>query len=164
MAAAPRKPAGGVRAVRLHAAADIVRLDWSGGRCTGIVLRPGARAVDLPLLECRSRYTEEVAAGEGPAAVHHTLTLVLSRWQGRGLFTFEYLQRMAADGVVALITAEDGERMVAGWTERSADEQPLQLERLTFDTGCRPTDAPTAEMVLACDDATPAAEYVPKSE
>lgn len=164
MAAAPRKPAGGVRAVRLHAVADIVRLDWSGGRCRGIVLRPGAEALDLPLLEGRSRYAEEVAAAEGPAAVHHTLTLVLSRWQGRGLFTSEYLQRMAADGVVALLTAEDGERMVAGWTERLTDEQPLRLQRLTFDTGFRPADAPMAEMVLECDDTAPAAEYVPNSE
>lgn len=162
MAAASRKPAGGVRAVRLHAAADIVRLDWEGGRCRGIVLRPGAEALDLPLLECRSRYVEEAAAAEGPAAVHHTLTLVLSRWQGRGLFTSDFLQRTASDGVVALITAEDGEQMVAGWTERLTDEQPLRLQRLTFDTGCRPADAPAAELVLACDDTAPAAEYVPK--
>ena len=164
MVPTPRKPVGGIRRVLLCEAGAVqqVLLD-DAGRCSGIVLRPGAGSLELPLIEEQSCYTEECTADRGPAAVRHRLQVGLSHWQGRALFDAAFLARAATGGFVARIETLDGGGLLAGWSPRLGLEQPLRLEKLRYTSGTRRADAPAAVLTLGCDDEAPATEWIPSA-
>ncbi len=148
----------------LYAAGEIEAVEFDGDVCRGIRLRPGAEPVVLPLTEQRSYWTDETLMDRGPAAISRTLHIETNRWQGRAIFDEQFLNRAAFDGFVAVAEAVDGERFVAGRSLRLGAEQPLRLERLTFRSGSRRTDAPVAEIVLKCCDVVPAPYFIPENE
>ena len=157
MEATPRKPVGGIGRVILCPAAAVERVDLDGaGRCSAIVLRPGAEPLELPLVEERSCYTEQTVADSGPARVCHRLQVGLSHWQGRALFDARFLACAASDGFVARIGTLDGGWLLAGWSHPLGTEQPLRLETLRYTTGTRRADAPAAELTLVSADGAPA--------
>lgn len=74
--ARPLKPAGGIEAVWLIPASDIVSATYGDGCCTGLTLRAGASADQWPILEQSSSFREENLNPDGPPRFRHTLTLV----------------------------------------------------------------------------------------
>lgn len=151
-----RKPVGGLSAVRLVPVRGVASVVLAGTRCTGLELASGVRPLDCPLLDDGSSYTEESLGQQGLASVRHTLTLVLGRGEGRDLAGGELLAAWVREGVVALLTTADGERMLAGWSEHFGPEQPLRLVSQTSRTGTDPLDRPTAVWVFASEDTSPA--------
>ena len=81
-------------------------------------------------------------------SVKHTLTLCSDRWLAAAWFDKEFMQRAAADGLVARITMATGEQIVVGWSERFGLEQPLRLKTLSFCSGSRPNDSPRVVLTL----------------
>ena len=57
--ARPLEPAGGIEAVWLIPASDIVSATYGDGCCTGLTLRAGASADQWPILEQSSSFREE---------------------------------------------------------------------------------------------------------
>lgn len=151
-----RKPVGGVRRVLLCGAGAVTGWMSGGGEDFGLLLEPGARLRELPLVEERSSYAEEVAAGGIPPAVRHTLRLVLSGWQGQELVDGPFLRQAAAEGFVAVVEAEDGRRFLVGRSLRLGGEQPLRIDSSAGATGDRRTEAPETVIVLRCTDDAPA--------
>ena len=74
--ARPLKPAGGIEAVWLIPASDIVSATYGDGCCTGLTLRAGASADQWPILEQSSSFREENLNPDGPPRFRHTLTPV----------------------------------------------------------------------------------------
>ena len=74
--ARPLKPAGGIEAVWLIPASDIVSATYGDGCCTGLTLRAGASADQWLILEQSSSFREENLNPDGPPRFRHTLTLV----------------------------------------------------------------------------------------
>lgn len=128
-----KKPVGGVVAVRISA--------------VGATAQP-----DLPLVEGRSSYVEELVSDNGIPRVHHTLLLVVSRETAREFLPFA--ARMAAEGASAVVTTAAGEQLVVGWTEALGWEHPLRLTALDLGAGAKPADGNEATLRFECDDTT----------
>lgn len=133
----PRKPVGGIREVRLAAARSF-----------------GAQSVftAYELVDDRSSYVETLTAERGLLRVEHRLTLVFDKHQADKWFDRDWIDRCAADGVVASITTAAGEQLRIGYSDRFAVEQALRFERFTFESGEKPVDRPVAILVLSSED------------
>lgn len=152
---------GGVSRVLLYGSEEVDGWTLGEAGCSALLLRPGTRPAEPPLVEERSSYAEEVSDGEFPPTVRHTLRLVMSGWQGRELVDGDFLRRAVSAGFVAVVEAENGERFVAGRSARLGGEQPLRLEKIVRTTGCRRTEPPELLLVLGCTDDAPAPDYTP---
>jgi len=139
--AASRKPVGGIAAAAMAAAPGY------GG---------DAIFTTYPILEDRSSYEETTHAPDGVPCVEHRLTLVFDKHEAQRHFTPEWLERCIRDGIVARIDTAAGERLVVGHCPRLNGEQPLRLESYTCSSGTRPSERPTATLVLVCRDTGPA--------
>ena len=135
--ALPRKPVGGIREVRLAPARSFSE-------------RTPFTAYEL--VDDRSSYIETMTAGEGLLRIDHRLTLVFDKHQADAWFDRRWIERCAADGVVAAIVTAAGERLRIGRSERFGCEQALRLESFTFSSGIAPGDRPTATLVLRSED------------
>ncbi|WP_443772763.1 hypothetical protein, partial [Alistipes putredinis] len=93
--ARPLKPAGGIEAVWLIPASDIVSATYGDGCCTGLTLRAGASADQWLLLEQSSSFREENLNPDGPPRFRHTLTLVAAPEEIRDRLGARQLARLA---------------------------------------------------------------------
>ena len=156
--ARPLKPAGGIEAVWLIPASDIVSATYGDGCCTGLTLRAGASADQWPILEQSSSFREENLNPDGPPRFRHTLTLVVGREAFRKAFTPALRRAAETEGLIALVTMASGERLLAGWSARFGTSQPLRPDSFAMESGIKPLDGTPAVLTLASEDTDPAAE------
>ena len=111
--ARPLKPAGGIEAVWLIPASDIVSATYGDGCCTGLTLRAGASADQWLILEQSSSFREENLNPDGPPRFRHTLTLVADPEEIRDRLGERQLARLATEGTVARIETASGVFLLA---------------------------------------------------
>ena len=134
--ARPLKPAGGIEAVWLIPASDIVSATYGDGCCTGLTLRAGASADQWPILEQSSSFREENLNPDGPP-----------RFQLAGL---------ATEGAVARIETASGVFLLAGRSEKFGAEQPLRLTEIRYESQTKFAARPVLVLTLAGEDTAPA--------
>ena len=140
------KPVGGiVRAELFHTSqvGSVEQLRWG-------------RGVEVGLVDDASSYAEQFSADNRQVSVVHTLTLCSDRNLAKEWFDGEFLRRVAADGVVALVELATGEELTVGWCKRMDFEQALRLKSLEFDSGESLNDSPRVKLTLCCRDVTSA--------
>ncbi len=140
------KPVGGiVRAELFHTSqvGSVEQLAWG-------------RGVEVGLVDDASSYAEQFSADNRQVSVLHTLTLCSDRNLAKEWFDGEFLRRVAADGVVALVELATGEELTVGWCRRMGLEQALRLKSLEFDSGESLNDSPRVKLTLCCRDVTSA--------
>lgn len=140
------KPVGGiVRAELFHTSqvGSVEQLRWG-------------RGVEVGLVDDASSYAEQFSADNRQVSVLHTLTLCSDRNLAKEWFDGEFLRRVAADGVVALVELATGEELTVGWCRRMGLEQALRLKSLEFDSGESLNDSPRVKLTLCCRDVTSA--------
>ena len=149
-----RKPAGGVAAVELSAATNILEYDFGDdeAQCQHLRFADPKAVMQCRLLEERSSFVETLSADCASTAVTHTLKLVADRnlaeaWCGR-----DFISEMVCAGAVAVVTLADGRRLAVGISRKFGLEQPLRLKSLKVDSGRCAVDQPTVEMVLESAD------------
>ena len=74
-ASTPRKPAGGVAAVTVTPAGNLLRAAVAADGRAEAIFRDATQLTALPLAEQRSSYAERLDTDAGPQRVRHTLTL-----------------------------------------------------------------------------------------
>ena len=132
--ARPLKPAGGIEAVWLIPASDIVSATYGDGCCTGLTLRAGASADQWPILEQSSSFREENLNPDGPPRFRHTLTLVADPEEIRDRLGERQLARLATEGA----------------------EQPLRLTEIRYESQTKFAARPVLVLTLAGEDTAPA--------
>lgn len=140
------KPVGGlVRAELFHSSqlGSIEYALWGTG-------------IEVGLVDDASSYVEQFSADNRQVSVLHTLTLCSDRNLASEWFDEEFLRRVAADGVVALVELATGEQIKVGWCKRMGFEQALRLDSLEFDSGQGLNDSPRVKLTLRCRDVTSA--------
>ena len=154
-----RKPAGGVAAVELTAAANVrdVRFD-TAGLCSQLDLADEQAVMQCELLEERSSLVETLSAEGGAVAVNHRLQLVADRNLAHAWLQPEFVAEALRRGVVAVVTLADGRRLLAGASSKFGLEQPLRLKTLKVASGTRALEAPTVELALESSDTAFAAQ------
>lgn len=153
-----RKPAGGIEAVALTPAGNLLRAAAAADGELEVALRDEGLLIEMPLLEERSTYTERTDTQAGPPRVRHTLTLALSREEAQRLFDPAFRRTATTEGFIAIVTAASGERLLAGWSARMGSEQPLRLDALQNESGAKPIDGTAVLLTLTSEDADPAVE------
>ena len=78
-ASTPRKPAGGVAAVTVTPAGNLLRAAVAADGRAEAIFRDATQLTALPLAEQRSSYAERLDTDAGPQRIRHTLTLVVGR-------------------------------------------------------------------------------------
>lgn len=114
----PRKPAGGVAAVTVTPAGNLLRAAVAADGRAEAIFRDATQLTALPLAEQRSSYAERLDTDAGPQRVRHTLTLVVNREAFRKAFTPALRRAAETEGLIALVTMASGERLLAGWSAR----------------------------------------------
>ena len=156
-----RKPAGGVAAVKLTAAANVRQADFADGAarstCVQLDMADDEAVMECRLLEERSSLVESLSVEGASAAVKHSLRLVADRNLAEAWLEPRFVAEMLCRGAVAVVTLTDGRRLVAGVSRRFGLEQPLRLKSLTVDSGRRAVDEPTVELLLESVDTSFAA-------
>ena len=150
----PRKPAGGVAAVTVTPAGNLLRAAVAADGRAEAIFRDATQLTALPLAEQRSSYAERLDTDAGPQRVRHTLTLVV----GRKAFTPALRRAAETEGLIALVTMASGERLLAGWSARFGTSQPLRPDSFAMESGIKPLDGTPAVLTLTSEDTDPAAE------
>ena len=151
----PRKPAGGVAAVTVTPAGNLLRAAVAADGRAEAIFRDATQLTALPLAEQRSSYAERLDTDAGPQRMRHTLTLVVGRETFRKAFTPALRRAAETEGLIALVTMASGERLLAGWSARFGTSQPL---RPAMESGIKPLDGTPAVLTLTSEDTDPAAE------
>ena len=154
--ARPLKPAGGIEAVWLIPASDIVSATYGDGCCTGLTLRAGASADQWLILEQSSSFREENLNPDGPPRFRHTLTLVADPEEIRDRLGERQLARLATEGTVARIETASGVFLLAGRSEKFGAEQPLRLTEIRYESQTKFAARPVLVLTLAGEDTAPA--------
>ena len=112
------KPVGGITSCELFTLQALVSAeDMVAGQ-----------GVMVSLSDDGSHYEERMSCEQGPVSVEHTLTLCSDRSEAVRWFDHDLLQRMAIEGVAALITLASGESLRLGWSPRFGFEHlPFEL-------------------------------------
>ena len=143
------KPIGGVESVALYPADAVATALFSSVGCevslTGTPL-------EVELLESRSSFEEQSKVRNGVTRISHKLHLVADRQKASAWLEQDTLERVAIEGVIAVVTLCDSRRLLVGYSALFGDEQPLRLESLISASGDSPHDMPTVTLELSsCD-------------
>lgn len=157
-ASTPRKPAGGVAAVTITPAGNLLRAAVAADGRVEATFRDAIQLTALPLAEQRSSYAERFDTDAGPQRMRHTLTLVVSRETSRTAFTPAFRRAAETEGLIAIVTMASGERLLAGWSARFGTTHPLRLGSFAMESGTKPLDGTPAVLTLTSEDTDPAAE------
>ena len=136
------KPIGGIHSARLYTLGSATSLEE-------VLL---GEAVEVSLWDDGSSYEEKICSVEGLVSVQHTLTLCSDHSRAAAWFDAHFLERCAAEGVVAVVQLSTGEQVVVGWSERFGLEQALRLASLDFSSGERPNSSPQVRLTLKSKD------------
>ena len=130
----PRKPAGGVAAVTVTPAGNLLRAAVAADGRAEAIFRDATQLTALPLAEQRGRETFRKA------------------------FTPALRRAAETEGLIALVTMASGERLLAGWSARFGTSQPLRPDSFAMESGIKPLDGTPAVLTLTSEDTDPAAE------
>lgn len=142
MAEKSYKPVGGVVAAVLYPVGALGEIDLIA-ECEG---------VGVELLDDGSSYQEQFLSAQGLVSVQHTLTLCAERSKAQAWLDIDFVQRCAAEGVVALVELSSGEQVQVGWSDKFQFEQALRLAELRFKSGSSLDDIPYVELRLVSSD------------
>jgi hypothetical protein len=143
------KPIGGVESVALYPADAVVAALFSSEGCE---VELSGIAVEVPLLEDSSYYTESTETIHGVARISHLLHLVADRNDATEWLTEEFLEKASFEGFIAVISLCSGRQLLAGYSALLENEQPLRLETLTSASGSNPHDIPSVTLRLIAHD------------
>ena len=120
----------------------------------GCEIELSGTAIEVPLWEDASYYTESTETTHGVTRISHLLHLVADRNDATEWLTEEFIERASFEGFIAVISLCSGSQILAGYSALFENEQPLRLESLTSASGCSPHDVPSVALRLIAHDTT----------
>ncbi len=144
------KPVGGVESCTLYPADSVVMAIFSREGCR---IKLEGSPIEVPLLDDASCYDESTVSKQGATSVLHLLHLVANRGCAEEWLEESFLEQATFEGFVALITLNDGRRLLAGYSAHLEAEQPLRLEKITSTSGNALRETPSVTLELVAYDA-----------
>lgn len=143
------KPIGGVESVALY---PIDAVEWAIFSANGCEVELSGSPIEVELLDKGSFYQEQSENREGANRISHLLSIVADRKNGQVWLDEEFLERVAIEGVIAVVGLCDGRTLLVGYSATFGEEQPLRLETITSASGISPHDNPTVTLRLVSHD------------
>lgn len=148
---------GGIRSVAIvEAAAVIGATKGAAESISAVSLAAGKEFALYHPREDEARYTETVTAD---GLVAHELTLTLERMDGETRRAVEELLAASPGGMVAIVATNNGNALLAGWSERFGCEYPLRLHAVAGGTGRTLSDLSAETITLRSVDTAKALAY-----
>ena len=144
------KAVGGVESCALYPADAVVMAIFSSEGCR---IKLEGSSIEVPLLDDASHYTECTVSKQGATSISHSLHLVADRGCAGEWLEEPFIEQAAFEGFVALITLNDGRRLLAGYSQHFEAEHPLQLEKIVSTSGNSLREIPSVTLELAAYDA-----------
>lgn len=143
------KPIGGVESVALYPA-DAVRVALFSSE--GCEVEFSGSPIEVALVEDASQYEESTSVERGVTAITHRLQLVAERNDATAWLDNQFIECATYDGLVAVVSLGDGRNMLAGYSAKFGNEQPLRLTSLTSSSGNSPHQTPSVTLLLVSHD------------
>lgn len=144
------KPVGGVESCALYPTDAVEMAIFSSEGCT---LRLSGTPIAVVLLDDASLYEENFSFEQGAATVAHRLHLAADRLEAKEWLDETFLERAAFEGFIALLSLNDGRRLLSGYSAHLGAEQPLRLEKITSTSGNTLRERPSVVLQLIAHDA-----------
>ena len=151
------KPIGGVERCTLYPADAVQAAIFSSEGCE-VQLR--GEGIEVELLEETSRYEEESKGVDGIVKVSHLLNLVADRKEAEVWLDNDFLEHLVIEGTIAIVTLEDGRRLLVGYSSHFGDEQPLRLESMISSSGNNLHEQPIVTLRLVSHDTEFSSEII----
>ncbi|MDE6139333.1 MAG: hypothetical protein K2F95_00050 [Alistipes sp.] len=145
------KPIGGVRSVGLFRPCGI-KATWLDGHTARISTDKRWPATEVPLMEDKSLYGEQLRQEKGLCSVVHELRMTADAAESAPWLDAEFLRRTASEGAVARIEMMSGEVLWAGISPRFGTEQPLRLAGIETSSELSPRQRPQTVLTLHGED------------
>ncbi|MBE6211127.1 MAG: hypothetical protein E7130_05810 [Rikenellaceae bacterium] len=144
------KPVGGVRAVALSATDNIAEVQFAAGGvlCTSLKFVDDDAVMECSLLEEGSCYEEEILPDGLAVAVKHRLILTSDRNLAEAWLEPDFRLEGLYRGLCAIVTLNDGRKLLVGYSERFEAQQPLRIVSIKNSSEQRCSDVPTVVLVL----------------
>lgn len=155
------KRSGGIRSIALVGADAVTGagFDRNTGTYTDISLRGNAKFSLYHFKEDEARYNEALVATAGPMLVQHKLEFTLGKIDRESSGAAEELCRASADGIIAIVTTNNGVSLLVGYSEKFGTEYPLRMDKCSADSGRKITDAGIHQITLSSKDTANAKVY-----
>ena len=144
------KPVGGVESCALYPTNSVVTAIFSSEGCT---IKLEGTPIEVPLLDDASRYDESSVSKQGATSILHSLHLVADRGYAKEWLEESFMEQAAFEGFVAIVTLNDGRRLLVGYSAHLEAEQPMRLEKIASTSGNALRDTPSVTLDLIAYDA-----------
>lgn len=155
------KNSGGIRRIRLIEAPKIVSAQYDplAGTYVSLTLSQNAAPVEYEFREDQAIYREKVSMHSGSVKVSHELSFVIDDTGSPAGNAVEQIVEASWDGMVAIVTGNNGESFVVGYSPTFLAERPLRLLDSTALSGTKPADSTSQTVHLYSEDTQKAKSY-----
>lgn len=119
---------------------------------TGVTLQTGRQFAVFHFKEDEASYSEKAAANPTGILVTHSLSFALERMGRESATPVEQLATAAPNGYIAIVTFNNDESVLAGYSRRFGLEYPLRLQTATGNSGLKITDISAENITLVSVD------------
>lgn len=150
---------GGIRSVCLCTSDNIAKAEFIDNAtvCSQLGFVDNSAVMECMLLEDCSSFEEVLTFDNGVVAVQHTLILTADRNLAEAWLEPKFRSESEDKGLCAIMTLNDGRRLLVGYSERFGGCQPMHISKIVVSSGCRPADIPKITMSLESYDTSVAA-------
>ncbi len=155
------RKSGGVRQIALIEAGKIESLtyDDASDSYSAIALEAEAKFVRYEFSEDEAALNEKTTMKAGTLVVEHTLSFELGKMDDTSRKAVEELVDASYQGIVALVTTNNGHTLVVGYSEEFGLERALCLESAEGVSGKKLSDSTKETVVLSSTDTARARVY-----
>ena len=153
------KCCGGIKHIYLAATTDIISVTCDNNTVTGIQMNDSAFFVNYDFQEDNASYTENASLSDGSYYVEHTLSFSLNNMNTGSLSATEELAEASYDGLIAIVTTNNNESFIIGYTPQFGLERALRLKSVSSDTGKKLKDTTSRNITLYCCDTSGALSF-----
>ena len=134
-----------------------VLFDDERAECVRLKFVDDQAVMECSLVEDASTFEELFEFDGDIVSVRHTLTLVADRNMAEAWLESTFSRESGRVGLCALVTLNDGRRLLVGYSERFGAQQPLRVKQIASGSGSKRIDIPRLTMTLESFDTSAAA-------
>ncbi|MDR2935862.1 MAG: hypothetical protein LBU80_00755 [Rikenellaceae bacterium] len=150
-----------MRSIRLTVRSDIVAIAYDESRdaYTSITLASGETPAIYTFGEEQATYRETINLDNGVRITTHTLAFSFDKMDADARKALCEIATASLCGLVAVVTTENNDTLLVGYSREMAGERPLRLAASDASTGAKQTDPGTVNLALESCDTAPARTF-----
>lgn len=155
------KRSGGLRSISLIESDDMLNAVYDREKSiySQIVLKEECGLKTYEFREGEAFFSEETETVDGTIRVRHEITFSLERPDKDSANAMDEIINASANGIIAVVTTNNGVSFLVGYSEKFGTEQPLRIKNSHMTTGRQFQDITVETITLVSEDCTKALVY-----